>query len=146
MKNEEKIEAYSKEQKRKFALWIKESTLDLTKQYRGQADCKSQSEFIEKAIRFYVEYLALENCSDIVPNIITSTLKDITKESDNRQGRLLFKIAVELSMLANIIAGERKFPPHQIADLRAECINEVKRLNGTLTFEEAVEWQNSYSR
>lgn len=44
------------------------------------------------------------------------------------------------------IAGERKFPPHQIADLRAECINEVKRLNGTLTFEEAVEWQNSYSR
>ena len=65
---------------------------------------------------------------------------------DNRQGRLLFKIAVELSMLANIIAGERKFPPHQIADLRAECINEVKRLNGTLTFEEAVEWQNSYSR
>ena len=107
---------------------------------------RSQSEFIEKAIRFYVEYLAMENCSDIVPNIITSTLKDITKESDNRQGRLLFKIAVELSMLANIIAGERKFPPHQIADLRAECINEVKRLNGTLTFEEAVEWQNSYSR
>lgn len=146
MKNEEKIEANSKEQKRKFALWIKESTLDLTKQYREQADCKSQSEFIEKAIRFYVEYLAMENCSDIVPNIITSTLKDITKESDNRQGRLLFKIAVELSMLANIIAGERKFPPHQIADLRSECINEVKRLNGTLTFEEAVEWQNSYSR
>ena len=146
MKNEEKIEANSKEQKRKFALWIKESTLDLTKQYREQADCKSQREFIEKAIRFYVEYLAMENCSDIVPNIITSTLKDITKESDNRQGRLLFKIAVELSMLANIIAGERKFPPHQIADLRAECINEVKRLNGTLTFEEAVEWQNSYSR
>ena len=144
--NEEKIEANSKEQKRKFALWIKESTLDLTKQYREQADCKSQSEFIEKAIRFYVEYLAMENCSYIVPNIITSTLKDITKESDNRQGRLLFKIAVELSMLANIIAGERKFPPHQIADLRAECINEVKRLNGTLTFEEAVEWQNSYSR
>ena len=55
MKNEEKIEANSKEQKRKFALWIKESTLDLTKQYREQADCKSQSEFIEKAIRFYVE-------------------------------------------------------------------------------------------
>lgn len=54
MKNEEKIEANSKEQKRKFALWIKESTLDLTKQYREQADCKSQSEFIEKAIRFYV--------------------------------------------------------------------------------------------
>lgn len=65
MKNEEKIQANSKEQKRKFALWIKESTLDLTKQYREQADCKSQSEFIEKAIRFYVEYLAMENCSDI---------------------------------------------------------------------------------
>lgn len=64
----------------------------------------------------------------------------------SEEGRLLFKIAVELSMLANIIAGERKFPPHQIADLRAECINEVKRLNGMLTFEEAVEWQNSYSR
>ena len=42
------------EVKRRFQLWIKPSTLDLTEQFFHQDNCSSKSEFIEKAIRFGV--------------------------------------------------------------------------------------------
>ena len=43
-----------KEVKRKFALWIKESTLDMVQNIYKEDNCSSRSEFIEKAIIFYV--------------------------------------------------------------------------------------------
>ena len=78
--------------------------------------------------------------------VVKSKIHRVTVTEANLNYIGSITIDEDLMDAANIIAGERKFPPHQIADLRAECINEVKRLNGTLTFEEAVEWQNSYSR
>lgn len=47
-----------KEIKRKFALWIKESTLDMVQNIYKEDNCGSRSEFIEKAIIFYVGYLS----------------------------------------------------------------------------------------
>lgn len=41
-----------KEVKRKFALWIKESTLDMVENIYKEDNCGSRSEFIEKAIIF----------------------------------------------------------------------------------------------
>ena len=50
----------SKEGKRKFALWIRESTLEKVRQWFEHDNCSSQSEFIEKAVLFYIGYLASE--------------------------------------------------------------------------------------
>ena len=41
-----------KEPKRKFALWVKNSTLDLVEEHYKKDDCISKSEFIEKAVIF----------------------------------------------------------------------------------------------
>ena len=85
----------TKEGKRKFALWIRESTLEKVRQWYDGDNCASQSEFIEKAVLFYVGYLASNNAGDYMPKIIISTLKGIVNESDNRISRILFKLAVE---------------------------------------------------
>lgn len=61
--------------KHKFALWLHPETLaKVEKQYRDD-DCRSRSEFIEKAILFYAGYLAADNCRDYIPNVIVSTVK-----------------------------------------------------------------------
>ena len=39
-----------KEVKRKFALWIKQSTIDMVEGIYKEDNCSSRSEFIEKAI------------------------------------------------------------------------------------------------
>lgn len=93
-----------KDPKRKFALWIRESTLDSVKKIYKEDNCSSQSEFIEKAVLFYVGYLSAENNKSYLPNVVTSTLKGIVAESDNRQNRMMFKFAVEMAVMMNVVA------------------------------------------
>ena len=131
-----------KEPKRKFALWVRESTLDLAKGLYKDDNCSSQSEFIEKAIIFYAGYLAAGNHNQYLPSIITSTLKGIVAESDNRMSRLLFKLAVELAVTMNVVAAGQGIDKATLNRLRGECVKEVKRLNGAFSFDDAVDWQN----
>ena len=130
-----------KEIKRKFALWIKESTLDMVQNIYKEDNCGSRSEFIEKAIIFYVGYLSSNDNSQYLPNVVTSTLKSIVAESDNRMSRLIFKLAVELAMTMNIIASSQDIGKITLTKLRGECVKEVKRLNGSFSFDDAYDWQ-----
>ena len=130
-----------KEVKRKFALWIKESTLDMVQNIYEEDNCRSRSEFIEKAIIFYVGYLSSNDNSQYLPNVVTSTLKSIVAESDNRMSRLIFKLAVELAMTMNIIASSQNIDKMTLTKLRGECVKEVKRLNGSFSFDDAYNWQ-----
>lgn len=130
-----------KEPKRKFALWVKESSLDLVRKLYKQDNCSSQSEFIEKAILFYAGYLSAEDNKSYLPNVVTSTLKSIVVESDNRQNRMLFKLSVEMAMMMNVIAAIQDIDKISLERLRGECVKEVKRLNGSFSFDDAVDWQ-----
>ena len=76
-----------------------------------------------------------------LPNVITSSLKSIVKESDNRLTRVIFKIAVELAITMNLIAFSQNVDKITLDRLRGECIKEVKRLNGTFSFDDAYYWQ-----
>lgn len=130
-----------KEPKRKFALWVKESSLDLVKKLYREDNCSSQSEFIEKAILFYAGYLSAEDNKSYLPNVVTSTLKSIVAESDNRQNRMMFKLAVEMAVMMNVVASMQDIDKISLERLRGECVKEVKRLNGSFSFEDALEWQ-----
>lgn len=130
-----------KEPKRKFALWVKESSIDLVKKLYRDDNCSSQSEFIEKAILFYAGYLSTEDNKSYLPNVVTSTLKGIVAESDNRQNRMMFKLAVEMAMMMNVVASMQDIDKVSLERLKGECVKEVKRLNGSFSFEDAMEWQ-----
>lgn len=130
-----------KETKRKFALWVKDSTLDMVKKLYKEDNCNSQSEFIEKATLFYIGYLTAENNKSYLPNIVVSTLKGVVAESDNRHSRMLFKLAVEMAMMMNVIASAQNIDKLSLDRLRGECVKEVKRTNGTFSLEDAVDWQ-----
>ena len=47
--------------KRKFALWLYPETLDKIGQLYTADDCRSKSEFIEKAVQFYIDRLTAED-------------------------------------------------------------------------------------
>ena len=130
-----------KEVKRKFALWIKGSTLDMVESIYKDDNCGSRSEFIEKAIIFYIGYLTSNDNSQYLPSVVTSTLKSIVAESDNRMNRMIFKLAVELAMTMNIVASANEIDRETLTKLRGECVKEVKRLNGSFSFDDAYDWQ-----
>ena len=64
-----------------------------------------------------------------------------TAESVNGQDRMLFKLAVEIAILQNLIASAQDIDPLSLERLRGKCVKEVKRLIGGFTFEDALAWQ-----
>lgn len=62
-------------------------------------------------------------------------------ESDNKQNRMLFKLAVEMSMMMNLMAATQDIDKIALERLRGECVKEVARLNGAFSFEDALDWQ-----
>ncbi len=129
------------ENKKKFALWMYPETYEKVETLYRDDNCDSRSEFIEKAVLFYAGYLTSKDQNGYLPNVVTSTLKSIVAESDNRTSRMLFKIAVELAVLQNVVAATNEIDEVTLSRLRGECVKEVKRLNGSLSFDDAVDWQ-----
>lgn len=127
--------------KRKFALWLYPETLEKIKQLYAEDDCRSKSEFIEKAVQFYIDHLAAADDRSMLPNAILSSMKSIVAESDNRICRLLFKLAVELAVTMNVVAANSDIDDITLERLKGECVKKVKRLNGNFTFKDANDWQ-----
>ena len=125
----------------KFPLWVKPKTMEIVKEMYKDDDCRSQSEFIEKAIHAYVGYLRADNSPGMLPNYMVSTMKAIVDSSETRMCRMLFKLAVEMAITMNVLAAHCDIEEESLANLRQSCIDEVKRINGTLGFEDAYYWQ-----
>ena len=130
-----------KDLKRKFALWIRPSLLEEVDSLYQKDNCASRSEFMEKALQFYIGYLACSHAQDYLAHVIPATVKGIVDESSNRMGRLLFKMAVELAVIENILAAVCEVDQQELRRLRGQCVEEIKRTNGIISFEQALQWQ-----
>lgn len=126
----------------KFPLWIHPEIINKVKDMYRENNCRSQSEFIENAIKYYIGYLTANDAQSYLPNAFLSNMKSIVAESDNRQSRLLFKLAVEMAMMMNVLASTVEIDKDSLEKLRGECVKEVKKLNGGFSLEDAVEWQS----
>ncbi|ERK47592.1 hypothetical protein HMPREF0367_00081, partial [[Eubacterium] cylindroides ATCC 27803] len=43
---------------------------------------------------------------------------------------MIFKLAVEMAVMMNVVAANNSINPVSLERLRGECVKEVKRLNG----------------
>ncbi len=127
--------------KKRYTFRVNDEVMDLVYKWYQDDNCATLNEFIEKAIRFYAGYVASEHNQNYFPNIVISTMKSIMRDSENRQNRNLFRIAVELGMLMNVMAATHDIDEDALVKLRGDCIEEIKRINGTLSLDTAVRWQ-----
>ena len=129
------------EQKKKFAWWVNPSTLDLVGEMYRADNCKSKSEYIEKAVLFYSGYLAHDKNKAYLPQVLVSTFKGMLDSYENRQAALLFKLAVEMCMMLHVTAATNEINEESLTRLRGRCVDEVKSLRGTILLEDAVKFQ-----
>ena len=133
-------------EKNKYTIWMYPETWEKVKELYKEAGCPRKSDFIEQAVRFYVGYMTAENKANFLPNMFLSNMRSIVRESDNRNNRMLFKLAVEIAMVENILANLSKYDPLSVERLRGQCIEEIKGINGMMQFEDAVDWQESWRK
>ena len=127
-----------KEKKQKFALWVYPSTMEALEKNLEKSECRSKSDFIEKAILFYTGFLAAQTYQNYLPNVVISCMKGSLGSFERRTSNILFKVAVELSMMNFLLASAHRVSRETMESLRNMCIREVKSCNGTLTLEDAA--------
>ena len=129
------------ENKTRIPAWIRPSTIRRMDGWLEEANCKSRSEFIEKALHFYMGYLGTKDVSEYLPDELTATLHEIVTGSANRTNSLLFKCAVEQGIMAHTIAAHFGDAMEDRRALRGYVTDEVRRTNGQIRFEDAQDIQ-----
>lgn len=127
--------------KDKFTLWIRPEILEKMEQLYKEQGFKTRSEFIEKAVDFYCGYLLAEDYKEYLPESILSTLQGTLDAFETRMARSLFKLAVEVSLLMHIVAGTNDVDEDTLESLRGKCVQDCKKINGSISFEDAVKYQ-----
>ena len=87
-------------------------------------------------------YLESQNSVNFIAPIITDTIKSTVYATEQRLARLLFKEAVETAKLANITAAFHNLDDNTLKSLHIRCVQEVSKINGILTLEDATKFQN----
>lgn len=131
-----------REEKVKFQMRISPETDRKIKTAMPLANCRSQNEFVEDALRFYCDYLASQDCFSVLPPMLVTAIRATVQNSEDHICRLLFKLAVEMDMMMNILAAGMDIPEEQLRALRGRCIQEVKKTHGMISLDDAVTYQN----
>ena len=116
-------------------------TYRLIGEYTKKDNCTTANEFVEHAVEFYVGYLSAEDCLHFLPPSLAAAVRGTVHDSENRIARLLFKLAVEMDMMMNVLAYGMEISDDTLRDLRGHCVQNVKKTNGAVTLDKAVEFQ-----
>ena len=103
-----------------------------------RANCRSQNEFVEEAIRFYSDYVTTQEVTDFLPPIFLHAMRATLQGSEDRTCRLLFKLTVEISMMMHVLAAGLEIDNSQLDALRWQCVQEVKKTNGGISFKDTL--------
>ncbi len=126
------------EEKVRFQARISPGTDSKIKELMPKANCQSQNEFIENALKFYCSYLTTQDTTEFLPPIFVHAMRGTIQCSEDRIARLLFKLTVEISMMMNVLAAGLEIDASQLDALRWRCVQEVKKVNGSITFKDTL--------
>ena len=128
--------------KQRTTIWLSPEVFQSLDVIAERNNCKSRSELIEKAIKFYDGYTR-SNENEYLPIALSSALSGIVKTSEDRIARVLFKNAVELAMMMNVLSATAEIDNETLRKLRTKCIKDVKGTLGKISFEDVYKYQNS---
>lgn len=110
--------------------------------YRAD-NCRSQSEFVEKAVDFYLGYLNTKNASAFLPEVLSTILIGIMDDFAQRMGRQLYKLSVEQNLCNHILIADTDMDQRTYQLMRGRSVREVDSTNGRITFKEVLDFQKS---
>ena len=128
-----------RDNKKRTAVWLTPGVIRRMDGWLEEDNCKTRSEFIEKALRFYMGCLATEDTSEYLSRALVDTLRGTLADNENRLCTLLFKLCVEVNMMGHTVAAHFRADPVNRRELRAYAVDEVLRTNGKISFDDALD-------
>ena len=140
-KNED-IRNTANENVQRLVIWLDPSLVRRMDGWLADDNCKNRSEFISKALRFYMGYLSTEDTSEYLSKTLVTTIQGTLADNSNRLRSMLFKWCVELDMVLQVAAKFFDVSEVNLRALRKFAVEHVKRTNGQISLDQADEQQN----
>lgn len=106
-----------------------------------KVDAISRSQFICKAVEYYLAALNVKDISNILSPAVESSIRASVRLSEMNISRMLFKLAVEMDMMMHVTAATNEIDETTLKELRENCEYDVKTTIGTINFDKAVRIQ-----
>ena len=129
------------DEKIKFLMRIDPATDRKIKAAMPLANCRSQNEFVEKALQFYCDYVASQDCFSVLPPMLVAAIRATVQNSESHICRLLFKLAVEENLMGNLVAAGMEVDLDTLRKTRVRCVKEVRETNGEIDMDDALAYQ-----
>jgi hypothetical protein len=104
-------------------------------------DMKNHTEFVSKAVDFYIGYLGSKSSTTFLSQTLLSSIQGTLQNTENRVASNLFRLSVEISMMMHLLAANLDITEDELRRLRGRCVSEVKKTRGKITLDEAIEFQ-----
>ena len=127
----------------KSTIWLSPPVKKKVEESFRADNCQSQSEFIEKAVEFYVGYLNTKNASAYLPEVLATVLIGTMDNFGQRIGTQLNKMAIEQNMCNHILAEDTDMDLRAYQLLRGRSAREVQSTNGRISFKDVLDFQKS---
>ena len=136
--------------KEKFSLYLTLEKKAIPERRYQEDRSRSITDFIERAVDFYLDYLSANNAGLFLPTSIKSYLDGRMGQLEERLSSIAFRQAVEQDMVAGILADAYQFSGEDLRRRRAESVQNVRKTNGRISLEQRVrgaweeddEWQD----
>ena len=101
-------------------------------------DGRSINQFLNDALRHYLDYLDLQRAGPLLPRAVTVAIDGRLGQFEDRFARLAYKTAVELDMQNGLLADAFNVPEEDMRRRRAESVKNVKHTNGRISLEQRM--------
>ena len=118
-------------------IWITPELIDKMEKTIDETGCPSRSEFVRDAIEFYISYHNQNKNVNFISPIISSVIKNEIDGAVRNISAMLFKMAVEESLLTEVLAWYADIDTDNLDNIRELCKYKVATTNGILSFKEA---------
>lgn len=102
-----------------------------------EANATSKSDFVNIAVRFYLDYLHNQKSVDFISPMLARTIKSEVESVEKNISEMLYKLAVEESKLCVALALDEDSERFDYDKLNEFCAQIVAMNNGVISFEEA---------
>lgn len=134
--------AENKAKKRRFPLYMTAEQDAEINQFVDNGYAKSQNDFINKAIEFYMGYLRNEKNTDYIAPILSTILKSQMNNVVRNFSEMIFKLAVEVAKQNHISVCRGELDEDALYRLNEMCCRDVALNNGRVQFENAYRYQH----
>ena len=110
-----------------------------------EAHVRSLNAFIIKAIEFYLGYLRQGKNLNYISPILASSIKSEIKNTEHNLSEMVYKMAVQITMLTQVVADDHEFRSEYLEELYRWSAEKVAATNGIISLKDMQQRENVYT-